>query len=177
MKFSARNIAYIALLAAVSVILNTLTITMPGSGFAVSFTYIPTFIAGFFFGPAAGFLVGFIGDVLGCIIWPNGPWLPLITLASSLMGVIPGLIRYIPLNEKILLAISFVTTYIVCSAGINTFALWHAYASTKKTFWVYLVARLPIQITNMTVNMVVCFLLMPLFKRIIVPRLQKVKAV
>ncbi len=177
MKFSTRNIAYIALLAAVSVILNTLTITMPGSGFAVSFTYIPTFIAGFFFGPAAGFLVGFIGDVLGCIIWPKGPWLPLITLASAMMGVIPGLVRYLPFNEKILLAISFVITYIVCSAGINTFALWHAYAATKKTFWVYLVARLPLQITNMAVNMVVCFLLMPLFKRIIVPRLQKVKAV
>ncbi|MCR4726111.1 MAG: folate family ECF transporter S component [Clostridia bacterium] len=177
MKFSARYIAYVALLAAVSVILNTLTITMPGSGFAVSFTYIPTYIAGFFFGPAAGFFVGFVGDVLGCIIWPKGPWLPLITLASSLMGVIPGLIRYLPLNEKILLAISFVTTFVVCSAGFNTFALWHAYASTKKTFWVYLVARLPLQLTVMAVNLVLCFVLMPFFKKLIVPRLVKVKAV
>lgn len=177
MKFSAKNVAYVALLAAVSVILNTLTITMPGSGFAVSFTYIPTFVAGFFFGPGAGFIVGFVGDVLGCIIWPKGAWLPLITLASSMMGVIPGLIRYIPWNEKILLVLSFVTTYVVCSAGLNTFALWHAYAATKKTFWVYLVARLPVQITNMTVNMIVCFMALPFFKKLIVPRLEKAKAV
>ena len=177
MKFSARYIAYVSLLAAVSVILNTLTLTMPGSGYAVSFTYIPTFFAGFYFGPAAGFFVGFIGDVLGCIIWPKGAWIPLITLASSLMGVIPGLIRSIPLNEKFLLAISFVVTYIVCSAGLNTFALWFVYAATKKTFWVYLFGRLPLQLTNMAVNMVLCLLLLPAFKKLILPRLEKVKAV
>lgn len=176
MKFSARKIAYIALLAAVSVILNTFTFTMPGSGFAISLTYVPTFFAGFFFGPAAGFLAGDIGDVLGCIIWPKGPWLPLITLASSLMGVIPGVVRYLPFGEKTLLVISFLTTYLLCSAGLNTFALWHAYAATKKTFFVYLTARLPLQITNMAVNMILTFLLMPAFKKMIFSKFEKARA-
>ena len=79
MKISTKSIAYTSLLAAVCVLLNTLTFTMPGSGYAISFTYIPTFLAGFYFGPFAGFLVGLIGDVLGCIIWPKGAWIPLIT--------------------------------------------------------------------------------------------------
>ena len=173
MYFSARKISYIALLSAVSVVLNVLTWTMPGSGFAISFTYIPTFFAGFYFGPGAGFLVGLIGDLLGCVISPKGAWIPLITLASALMGVIPGLVRYIPLHEKILLVISFLLTYFICSAGVNTFALWFTFARTKKTFLVYLLARLPLQITNMTLNMILTFVLMPLMKKIIVPRLEK----
>lgn len=176
MKISTKSIAYTSLLAAVCVLLNTLTFTMPGSGYAISFTYIPTFLAGFYFGPFAGFLVGLIGDVLGCIIWPKGAWIPLITLASALMGVIPGLVRYLPFNEKALLVISYLLTYAVCSLGINTYALWSVYAATKKTFWVYLLGRLPLQSTNMLVNMIVTLVAFPFFKRLIVPRAKSANA-
>ena len=176
MKFTAKNVAYLSLITAISVIMNTLTLTVPGSGVAVSFTYIPNFLAGYFFGPGAGFLVGVIGDVLGCIIWPKGAWLPLLTLSAGLMGAIPGLVRYLPLKERWLVLISYLATYLVCSAGLNTFTLWHAYASTKKTFWVYFVAKCPVAIANMAANLVINFLLMPLFNRLILPRIRKVPA-
>jgi len=164
------------LLAAVCVLLNTLTLTMPGSGYAISFTYIPTFLAGFYFGPFAGFLVGLIGDVLGCIIWPKGAWIPLITLASALMGVIPGFVRHLPLSEKWILLISYLLTYVVCSLGLNTYALWSVYAATKKTFWVYLIGRLPLQSTNMLLNLIVNYLAFPFFKRLIAPRAKSANA-
>ena len=173
MKFTTKNIAYLSLIAAVSVIMNALTLTVPGSGIAISFTYIPNFLAGFFFGPGAGFLVGVIGDVLGCIIWPKGAWLPLLTLSAGLMGAIPGLMRYLPLKERWIVLFSYLTTYLVCSAGLNTFTLWHAYAATKKTFWVYFIGKFPVGVLNMVANLVLNFLLMPLFNRIIVPRLEK----
>ena len=168
MKFSSKNIAYISLFAAISVIMNALTLTVPGSGIAISFTYIPNFLAGYFFGPGAGFLVGVLGDGLGCIIWPKGAWLPLLTLSSGLMGAIPGVVRYLPLKERWIILIAYVTTYIVCSAGINTVTLWYAYAATKKTFWVYFVAKFPIGFLNMIANLVVNFMLMPTFNRIVV---------
>ena len=170
MKFTAKKVAYLALIAAISVIMNTLTLTVPGSGIAISFTYIPNFLAGFFFGPAAGFIVGVIGDVLGCIIWPKGAWLPLLTLSAGLMGAIPGLVRYLPLSEKWLIVIAFVATYVVCSAGINTFTLWHAYAASKKTFWVYFVGKFPVSLLNMIANLVITYLLMPVFNKVILPR-------
>ena len=176
MKFNAKNIAYLALITAISVIMNTLTLTVPGSGIALSFTYIPNFLAGYFFGPGAGFIVGVVGDVLGCIIWPKGAWLPLLTLSAGLMGAIPGLIKYLPVKEKWHVLISYVVTYVVCSAGINTFTLWHAYAATKKTCWVYLIAKMPISLANMIANLVLNFLLMPLFDKLILPRLKKAKA-
>ena len=176
MKISTKSIAYTALLAAVCVLLNTLTVTMPGSANAISFTYIPNFLAGFYFGPVAGFLVGLIGDVLGCIIWPKGPWLPLMTLASALMGVIPGLVRRLPFNEKILLVISYLLTYVVCSLWLNTYALWSFYAASKKTFWVYLLGRAPFQSINMLVNMLVSLLTFPFFKKLILPRAKSANA-
>ncbi|MBR5987815.1 MAG: folate family ECF transporter S component [Clostridia bacterium] len=176
MKFTAKNIAYLALLTAISVITNTLTLTVPGSGIAVSFTYIPNFLAGYFFGPGAGFIVGVIGDALGCIIWPKGAWLPLLTLSAGLMGASPGLVRYLPVSRRWHIAIAYVATYIICSAGINTFTLWHAYAATKKTFWVYLIAKMPVSMANMAANLVLNFLLMPLFDRIIAPRAKRANA-
>lgn len=173
MKYTAKNIAYLALITAISVIVNALTLTVPGSGIAISFTYIPNFLAGYFFGPGAGFIVGVLGDVLGCIIWPKGAWLPLLTLSAGLMGAIPGLVRYLPVKMRWHVLIAYVATYIVCSAGINTFTLWHAYAATKKTFWVYLIGKMPVSIVNMIANLVINFMLMPLFERIISPRIKR----
>ena len=176
MKFTAKNVAYLALIAAMSVIMNTLTLTVPGSGIAISFTYIPNFLAGYFFGPGAGFIVGVIGDGLGCIIWPKGAWLPLLTLSAGLMGAIPGLACYLPIKRRWHVLISYVAVYVICSAGINTFTLWHAYAATKKTFWVYLIAKMPVSVLNMIANLVLNFLLMPVFDRVISPRLKDAKA-
>ena len=172
MKYTAKNIAYLALITAISVIMNALTLTVPGSGIAISFTYIPNFLAGYFFGPGAGFIVGVLGDILGCIIWPKGAWLPLLTLSAGLMGAIPGLVRYLPVKARWHVLISYVATYIVCSAGLNTFTLWQAYAATKKTFWVYLIGKMPVSLVNMIANLVLNFLMMPVFDRIITPRLR-----
>ena len=177
MKLTTKTIAYISLITAISVLMNALTLTVPGSGIAIAFTYIPNFLAGFFFGPGAGFIVGVLGDVLGCIIWPKGAWLPLLTLSAGLMGAIPGLVRYLPVKEKWILIISYSVTYLICSAGINTFTLWHAYAATKKTFWVYFVGKFPVGFLNMIANLVLNFLLLPVFNRILVPRVGKKSSV
>lgn len=176
MKISTQKIAYIALFAAVNVFLNAFTWTQAGLNYAISLTYIPTFLAGLYFGPFAGFLVGFIGDVLGCIIWPKGAWIPLITLASALMGVIPGLVRKIKLDHRILLLISYLSTYVICSMFLNTLGLWLVYAATKKTFWVYMVGRLPIQLPVMLINFTINLLTMPFFERFLAPRAKRANA-
>ena len=172
MKFTAKNVAYLGMITAISVIANALSWPISSIGGAIAFTYIPNFVAGYFFGPGAGFLVGVLGDVLGCIIWPKGAWLPLITLASGLMGMIPGLVRYIPVPKRWHVLISYLLVFIVCSEGINAFAYWHAFAATKKTFWVYLIGKMQISVINMIVNLVINFMLMPVFDRIIAPRIR-----
>jgi len=177
MKFTTKNIAYLAILVAINVLMNVLTFTVPGTGVALSFTYIPTFLAGFYFGPGGGFLVGALGDVLGWLINSSGgAWLPFLTLSSGLMGVIPGLMRRLPFNQKWIVVLSYVVTYLLCSVAINTTIFWYTYIMGKKTFWVYLIARLPITLIVMIANLILNIILMPFFDKLIAPRVKKVKS-
>lgn len=59
-------------------------------GLRIGFSSLPVIFAGIFFGPAAGGIVGAIGDMVGFFINPLGAYMPLITLNAALRGVIPG---------------------------------------------------------------------------------------
>lgn len=160
--FTTKQISYLAILVAISVVLNMVGIILPGYSTKLSFTYIPCFIAGIFMGPLAGLLVGFLGDVLGFLIKSDGlAWMPLITVASSLMGLIPGIIcKYLKGNAYIKIALSLAVVFVICSVFINTYALFLLY-SKGRTFWVYLGVRMPIQSIIFVVNAVAIFALYP----------------
>ncbi|MFI3228579.1 MAG: folate family ECF transporter S component [Bacillota bacterium] len=163
-----KYIAYIAVLVAINVLLNAFSLPLLGGIVEVSFTYIPCFIAGIFMGPVAGLLVGLLGDLLGVIIYPHGAWIPLITLASALMGFIVGLIfKYLPLHAMAKLIISLVVVFIICSAGINTYALYVVYAQGSKTFWVYLIGRTPTQSLVYLVNGIILYAIYYPLKKLI----------
>ena len=174
MKISTKKIAYIALLTAVNTILNTFDFSVAGGSFKISLTYIATFLAGFYFGPCVGFLVGVLGDVLGCLIWPKGPWLPLMTLGSGLMGLIPGLVRMIKGDDRLLLVISYLIVCVVCTLGLNTYTLWKTYSSIP--FLEYLIIkRIPTQLPVLFINMILNLIALPYFNRLILPRLKDLK--
>ncbi len=155
-NFYTRKIAYTAVFVALATIANVFT-WFPVQSFALSFAYIPAFFAGYICGPISGLLVGTLGDLLGCLISPKGPWLPTITLASAMLGLIPGLVGKIPkLNPYLKILISYVLCLLVSTMFINTLTLWYVYSYSKgktKTFWVYLWARLPKQLLVSLINM------------------------
>lgn len=163
-KFNAKYVAYLAVFAALSTIANIWSIPLSQNNF-LSFVYIPCILAGLFLGMPAGFIVGLIGDVLGCLIAPKGAWLPLITLASSLIGTIPGFVVYIwkkfnpeclekTLVRNAILWASLLGVLLICTSGLNTLATFLAY-SKGKTFWAYLGVRLPTQFIVFAVNGVI----------------------
>ena len=85
-----------ALLIALNIILaRMLSVRIPlggVEGLRIGFSSLPVIFAGIFFGPAAGGIVGAIGDMIGFFISPVGAYMPLITLNAALRGVIPGLV-------------------------------------------------------------------------------------
>lgn len=142
---STKKITIIAMLTAVATLLNIFTINTGVKYFHLSFIYIPSFVAGIFLGPFSGFAVGFLGDLIGGFIHPLGPYNPMIGIASGLLGFIPGIVhKYIKLNDYLKILLSFVLCLIICTAGINTFAIYLMYSSGK-TYWAYLMLRLPFQ--------------------------------
>ncbi len=157
---STRAVTYTAVLVALSVVTNAYSVNTPL--IAISFNYVVYFTAGYFLGPLLGGIVGCMGDLLGCFIQGYAPN-PVITLGSILYCVIPGLIRLIPLKKLAKseirlyarLAISFAICFVFLTCFLNTFGLWWFFSSKSKTFWVYLLARLPSQSAVMVINVVI----------------------
>lgn len=155
------RITIIAMLSAICVVLNIFSIS-PSNVIKISFIMIPCMLAGLWFGPIDGFIVGAVGDFLGWLMHPDGAWLPLITLASGMLGMIPGFIKYLKINSYLKIIISTALCLVVCTSGLNTFALWLVYAAGKKTFWVYLWARLPWQTLVAAGNCLIICILYPI---------------
>ncbi|MEG2413596.1 MAG: folate family ECF transporter S component [Clostridia bacterium] len=152
-----KKLAYIAILTALACIFNYFTFFV-NKVFSISFTMIPTFVAGVFIGPIGGFLVGFLGDFLVGMIFPQGAYLITVGIASGLFGLIPGLVfKYIKLNAYVKIVISFALEFVICTLAINTTTFWVVYSMAKgKSYWVYLWGRFPFQLANTAINMALC---------------------
>ena len=92
-----------ALLTAVSVAMAPLNIYIPLFGVSslrFSVTDIPIFICGVLFGPILGAISGFIGDIVGFVVAPGGPYFPGFTVNKILVGLIPGMLFYLQHRGK-----------------------------------------------------------------------------
>ena len=182
-KLSVKTICYCAVLVALSVIANTFTVYFNFAGSnALSFTYTVCFLAGAFFGPFAGFLVGACGDLIGWLINPaGGAFNPLLTLTSGLLGLIPGIVfmvvkkfsgklkkpdRFLPLWT----AASFILVWLICT-NANTAIMYYFYIAgfSKKytTLIAYYVYRIPFQTLFWAINLVCSALLVVPLKKIL----------
>ncbi len=158
--FSPKRIAYLGVMTAIAVITNCFTVTVNSGANSISFNYVVCSLAGIFFGPISGGIVGLLGDLIGCLIAPKGPFNPFIMVASGLIGVLSGLAFKIPkLNVYIKIILAYVFIFIVCTLGLNTFGLWFFYAKGKKSFLIYLVGRAPFQAINIAINIVITYVL------------------
>ena len=107
---------------------NTVRLTFEGI-----FTALP----GLLFGPIFGGVAYGVCDVLGLIVNPSGPWIPLITLANVALGVIQALtfkaLKKIPERKGYLflkLLISLIIGGIIISVA-NSFIIFYVYSPAK----------------------------------------------
>ena len=91
MAMTTRTLAYCALMAAMQVAMARLFGLMPSEFTRFSIEAIPTILAGLFFGPVAGGLVGFTADLVGCLFSGYG-YNPLFCIPPILYGVFAGLL-------------------------------------------------------------------------------------
>ncbi len=165
-----QRLVYISVLTAICTVANcflTIPITPNNS---LSFTITVCFLAGYLLGAKAGFIVGFIGDLIGCIVFPQGVYLPLMSVASGLYGMIPGLLfSYFnssrKFNSYVKTVISAVLIYGICSLVLNSVSLWLLYSS--KAFGAYLIIRLPFMTINAVMNCALCILMVGILPRVL----------
>ena len=91
-NFNNRKLAFMALLAALEVVLARFIVPMPNPTMRFSIEAVPIIIAGFLFGPLPGLLVGFIGDAVGTLFSGYG-YNPVFAVPPMLIGLCAGLLR------------------------------------------------------------------------------------
>lgn len=95
-RLSPRRLAALALLVSLYIVLSRiLSLRIPmGSieGVRIGFGPLAPIFAGMAFGSASGFAVGAIGDLLGYMINPMGPYIPVFTLTAGIRGMLPALV-------------------------------------------------------------------------------------
>lgn len=123
--FSTRSLVKIALFVSMSIILKSF-LSIETQMFRVSFFDIPLMILGIVAGPFAGFIGGFITDLIHVIISPFAFTFNFFTVATIMWGLIPGLFLF-KRNFSLTTIIMVVSITSVAAFAFNTLGIYQYY--------------------------------------------------
>lgn len=112
-----------AILAALFVVLYSIKLQLAPE-LRITFTFIPLAVAGWLFGPLPAMLVGLIGDVIGCLLFPAGAYFPGFTLSQVLGGFIFGIFLYKKDRQKLFLPVILSKTTISLFLNVALNSIW-----------------------------------------------------
>ena len=144
-----RVLVYMSLLISLYVLLNHVVPVIQVQTIRISFGFMPQAFASMLFGPLIGGIGSAVGDVLGMIIAPKGPYFPGLTFSAMLTGLIYGWFLYKkPKNIwRIILAVLCITIFV--DIGLNTYWLTimygHAYLAILPGRVIKCVVMIPVQ--------------------------------
>lgn len=156
--FTTKMIVTLALLIAMSIILERLLGFMPTENIRIAFGNLPIIAAGLLFGPIAGCIVGLLADFLGTTLFSPYPWFAPMTLTPVIMGVIPPLIGM--LLKKRTYLVTFVT--MILPAEILGPMLWSNLSLrwlNGAPFLANLMFRAPFKVAIAIVDILMIFML------------------
>ncbi len=147
-----------ALLVALSVVLGKyLAVSTPI--FRFSLENLPILMAGIFFGPLIGAVVGVVADLIGCVVM-SFTVNPLITLGAALVGAIAGLVPLLLARDgkpprPVVVCLAVGLAHAVGSMTVKTIGLAiFASVPTDKLLW-----RIPLYLVIGTVECILLVLL------------------
>ncbi len=173
MKKSIRIMVFAAFLCALEIVLNRFC-SFNTMGLKVGVSFIPCVLAAMLFGPLVAAAVWGLGDFLGALLFPIGPYHPGFTLCAMLMGLCCGVflnrtpfgsgdtrprwanIRFFP-N----VVIPVLVNNLLFGLFLNT--LWISQMYSSKTYWGFFLSRL---VTEYSVLIPLQLILIPLLFRL-----------
>lgn len=149
--FKTRNLAIMAMMVALKIILSQFTIYLTPSFKAITFAYLPGAMVSILYGPIAGLVFGFVGDTIGYIVKPAGPYFIGYALSEMLANFIYACLLYKkPITITRVLA-SRIAITVTITFGLNF--LWNVimYGSVASKYFtaarvINNVAQLPIYV-------------------------------
>lgn len=92
-KFDTKLFVTIGMLTAVHIVLSRF-LSINAWNLKIGFAFVPVFLAARLYGPIPAALVGGLGDFLGAVLFPIGPYFPGFTLSCALTGVVFGVLLH-----------------------------------------------------------------------------------
>lgn len=169
------KIATTAMLTAFSVVANIFTIPLtPTFSKVISFSILFSALAGIYLGVVPAVIVGYFGDLIAHFIHPFGAYNWFVGISCALIGLVFALVYKLKWHKLLKLLLASTICFLVCSCFFNTFGLWLQIivgvdpgliglieyfkmdpSGIKKSFWVYLTGRIPMQLINWAINVVI----------------------
>ncbi|MCR4805504.1 MAG: folate family ECF transporter S component [Clostridia bacterium] len=97
----------------------------------IGFAFIPVAVAAILLGPAAAAIVGGLGDFIGAILFPIGPYFPGFTATAALMGLVFGLFFH-KKQTAARIAFAVIINQFILGLLVNTFWISLLYGSPFK---------------------------------------------
>lgn len=94
------RLVILAMLTAVSIILTRFLVIYITNEIRISLGNIPIMLAGVWFGPLWGLVVGFVADFVGSTVFSPFGWYAPMTLTPMLMGAVAGLLAKLPMGKN-----------------------------------------------------------------------------
>ena len=121
-----KRLSLLAMFIALQIVLSKLLMLQVAPSVRLSIDSVPILLAGLWFGPLAGGLVGALADFLGTVLFPTaGAYFPPLTIAFFLIGFVAGLLSLVIKTKRPLLRIVLivVSSEIIGSYLFKSFAL------------------------------------------------------
>lgn len=119
-KFNTKTLTILGLLVAVDIVLSRF-LSISAWNIKIGFSFVPIALAAILYGPLAGGLVAAVGDFLGAVLFPIGPYFPGFTFTAFLTGMVFGLFLHKKQNLRNI-AGAVLVNQLIMSLLLNT--LW-----------------------------------------------------
>lgn len=137
MKLSTKSLITIGLLTALEIILSRF-LSYSIWDMKIGFAFLPVALAAVSVGPWGAVLVGALGDLVGALLFPIGPFFPGFTVSAAIMGLVFGI--FLRKQQTLALILSAVLiNQLVVGLFLNTLWISILYGSR---FWGIIPARL-----------------------------------
>lgn len=145
-----RILVFLGLLVAMDVLLTHIIPVIQWDVIRISFGFVPESFSSMLFGPWIGGLGATLGDLIGMMVAPKGPYFPGFTLSAFLTGIIYGLFLYKKPKTILRITLAVVCIMLFVDLGLNTYwltiLLGKGYLALLPARVIKSAAMLPVQI-------------------------------
>ena len=154
-----KKIILSALLLAILIILSRF-ISIKTEILVISLSFIPIMMSSIWLGPKYSTIISGLGDLIGAILFPFGPYFPGFTISSVISGLIYGLFLYNKDkkidNKKLILKLILSSSIVLLIVNIFINSLW-IHLLYGKAYLAVLVSRVVAQIVMLPIQVIVIF--------------------